>query len=90
MAVEHMPFEVVFEEECKCICTDFSNDLHVTVASDIASYVGDYEVTPKVNEQTLETDNKRMTANLKIKSIPFCEVSNPSGGTTVYIGSEVI
>ena len=31
-----------------------------------------------------------MAANLKIKKIPYVEVSNPSGGTTVYIGSEVI
>ena len=52
-------------------------------------YKGDYEVTPKVNEQSLKTKNKRMTDDVKVKSIPFFNVSNTSGGSTAYIGSEV-
>lgn len=52
-------------------------------------YVGDYIVTPKVSEQTMETKDKVMTDDVTIKSIPFFNVSNNSGGTTVYIGSEV-
>ena len=52
-------------------------------------YVGDYEVTPKINEQSLQTKDKHLTENVTIKSIPYFETSNTSGGNTVYIGSEV-
>ena len=95
MAVEScvnkcMHLDAVFEENSRDFCTCFSNDLEVTVAKDIAPFVGDYMVTPKVMEQILDTENKRMAANLKIEKIPYVEVRNPSGGTTVYIGSEVI
>lgn len=85
-----MHLDAVFEENSRDFCACFSSDLEVTIAEDIAPFVGDYEVTPKVTEQTLKTENKRMAANLRIKKIPYVEVSNPSGGTTVYIGSEVI
>ena len=52
-------------------------------------YNGAYEVTPKVIEQALKTKDKRMTDDVRIKSIPFFNVSNTSGGSTAYIGSEV-
>lgn len=54
-----------------------------------ADYKGAYEVTPKVTEQSLKTKDKHMTDDVKIKSIPFFNVSNTSGGSTAYIGSEV-
>lgn len=52
-------------------------------------YTGAYEVTPKVTEQSLKTKDKHMTDDVTIKSIPFFNVSNTSGGSTAYIGSEV-
>ena len=52
-------------------------------------YEGEYEVTPKVTEQTLPTAQKLLEENVHIKEIPYFEVSNNSGGNTVYIGSEV-
>ena len=52
-------------------------------------YEGDYIVTPKVNEQTMPTKDKVMTEDVTIKSIPFYNVSNTSGGSTVYIANEV-
>lgn len=82
--------DVAFEENSKDFCACFTSELEVTIAEDIAPYAGDYEVTPRVTEQTLETGNMRMAANLKIERIPYVEVSNSTGGTTVYIGSEVI
>ena len=51
-------------------------------------YEGSYDVTPTTEAQTLETANKLLTANIKVKSIPYFEVSNQNG-TTVYIGGEV-
>ena len=50
-------------------------------------FEGDYEVTPKVEAQTLQTRNKLMKADVSIKEIPFFDVSNTSGGSTVYIGT---
>lgn len=52
-------------------------------------YEGDYVVTPRVTEQTMETKDKVLTDNVVIKSIPFYNVSNASGGNTVYIGDKI-
>lgn len=61
----------------------------VPVYKDIPEYEGAYSVTPKVVEQRMETKNKVMTDDVTIKSIPFFNVSNESGGNTVFIGNEV-
>ena len=52
-------------------------------------YKGSYVVTPAVDAQTLPTAEKVMEEDLKIKAIPFFNVGNNSGGSTVYIGNEV-
>lgn len=52
------------------------------------AYDGDYEVTPKVYLQTLDTDDKYMREDVQVKAIPYFETSNESG-TTVYIGNEL-
>ena len=51
---------------------------------------GDYVVTPKVEAQMLETENKIMEQNVSIMGIPYYDVSNSAGGNTIYIGSEVL
>lgn len=58
----------------------------VPVYKDITMYEGDYEVTPKVDEQTLPTADKLLLEDVKIKKIPYFEVSNNSGGITASIG----
>lgn len=52
-------------------------------------YEGDYEVVPTVDGFTLPTRRKLMTQDLTIKEIPYYDVSNTSGGSTVYIGEEI-
>lgn len=52
-------------------------------------YEGNYTVIPKVEEQKMETKGKVMIDDVTVKSVPFFEVSNTSGGNTVYIASEV-
>lgn len=52
-------------------------------------YTGEYTVIPKTTPQTLETAGKRMTEDVSVFAIPYYEVSNPSDGTTVYIGTEL-
>ena len=49
-------------------------------------YDGDYKVTPKFTEEVLKTKNKVMKDNVLVYPIEVARVSNPSGGTTVYIG----
>lgn len=51
-------------------------------------YEGDYEITPKVEAQTVPTKNKVLVDDMTIKSIPIYKTSNNSGGTTVYIAKE--
>ena len=52
-------------------------------------YEGEYEVTPKIFKQTLQTAHKILKEDVCVKEIPYYEVSNNSGGSTVYIGNEV-
>lgn len=60
----------------------------VPVASE-DTYEGPYEVTPKTEAQTLPTAKKVMTDDVTVKSVPYYETNNSSGGLTVYIASEV-
>ena len=83
MARFHMKME---EESC---------DFHLKIGEfieqgtvDVDIYDGDYEVTPMIRSQTLETNGKLMEDNVLVLSIPYWETSNLSGGKTVYIGGE--
>lgn len=49
-------------------------------------YEGEYEIRPAVYAQELETSAKRMKQNLLVQKIPYAEVTNIAGGTTVTIG----
>jgi len=57
-------------------------------SASLPDYSGSYEITPKVDSQTMATQNKIMRRNVNIKGIPYFETSNLYGNT-VYIGSEV-
>jgi hypothetical protein len=52
-------------------------------------YEGSYEVTPKVDAQTIPTAQKFLTEDMRIKEIPYFVTSNNAGGDTVYIAKEV-
>ena len=51
-------------------------------------YDGEYEVTPKLEEQTLETADKTMRKDVTINKVPYSEVHNEAGGLTVVIAFE--
>lgn len=57
-------------------------------SASLPDYSGSYEITPKIDSQTMATQNKIMRRNVNIKAIPYFETSNLYGNT-VYIGSEV-
>ncbi len=84
-----MILNVEFVEMSQVIDADFGDVQTVTKYVGGEPYTGDYTVTPKVNEQTLPTKDKVLTDNVFIKSIPFFDVGNSSGGSTVYIAKEV-
>ncbi len=65
---------------------EFSSTYSVYIEGEI--YDGDYEVTPKVDAQSLPTATKVMLQDVQIKKIPYFETSNEYGNT-IYIGSEV-
>ena len=65
----------------------FGSSLNVDFNSeDIDIYDGSYEVTPAVDEQTLNTAWKYLEKNVVVEPIPYAAVSNTSNGTTVTIG----
>ena len=51
-------------------------------------YDGEYEVTPRLQAQTLETADKTMRKDITIKEVPVSETTNPDGGTTIVIAYE--
>ena len=66
-----------------------AGNLAASYETKITAYEGDYEVTPKVDGQELKTKHKYMTDDVTVHAIPFFEVSNTSGGNTVYIANEI-
>lgn len=53
-------------------------------------YEGEYTIIPAAHEdQILQTAKTYVKENIKVTKIPYAEVSNNSGGTTVTIGNEV-
>lgn len=58
----------------------------VTVRVGGDPYTGDYTVNPDFSEKILETKGKAMDEDVTVNPIGVTRVSNPSGGTTVYIG----
>ena len=62
------------------------NELPSADVSEYDVYDGEYTVTPQVESQTLDTQNKLMQSNLVVEKIPYAEVTNTTGGKTVTIG----
>ena len=55
----------------------------------LQKYEGTYSVTPSTADaQTLPTAEKYLENDITVQKIPYYEVDNSSGGTTVYIGSD--
>lgn len=82
-------FRVDFQENDRSFDVDFGEIQQVTKYVGGEKYEGEYVVTPKVEAQTMRTKDKVLTDDVTVKAIPFFNVSNNSGGSTAYIGSEV-
>lgn len=80
---------VTFGENTKRLIADFGEVHTATKLVGGELYEGEYIITPKVTEQIIPTKEKVLAEDMTIKSIPYFDVSNNSGGNTVYIASEV-
>ena len=92
-----MPFNISFSEtsvtldvqmskETGEMKADFAGYQQVNISD---PYTGSYEITPKVEAQTIPTAQKFMTSDMRIKEIPIYDVGNTSGGRTIYIAKEM-
>lgn len=71
------------------LCANGSFDVELGQVMEVPTapaYTGEYEVIPKFTEEVLKTKNKLMKDNVVVYPIEVARVSNPSGGTTIYIG----
>lgn len=68
----------------ECIFTTDFGEVTLVKTDDV--YEGDYEVTPRVYSQVLETKDKLMIDDVLINVIPIAKTINLSNGYTVTIG----
>ncbi len=78
-----MNFKVKFQEKNNNFTPIFHEGGPYTPASD---YEGDYNISPKFEDQTLPTKNKTLNADILVNAIEVARTTNLSGGKTVYIG----
>ena len=78
----------IFGERTKKLSPNMG-ELHTVTEYLGEQYTGAYEVTPKLEAQTLPTKDKVLTNNLTVKEIEIHRVKNSSGGITVYIARGV-
>lgn len=77
--------EISSEEEIS-ISVESEKEIDLDFGFD-GTYTGSYEPIPSVQEQTLETANKRMLGDVKVQPIPVSRVSAPDNkGYVVTIG----
>lgn len=81
--------DVNFQNQESFIKADFGEIKTITIRGGTDYYEGSYAVTPGIEAQTLETKDKFMLEDVVINEIPFYDVSNTAGGSTVYIGREI-
>ena len=81
-----IPISVANNEYYVIFTAKWKNDKKTTSG---AIYEGEYTVIPKVTEQTLPTAETYLEDDVTVKSIPYYNVSNTAGGSSVYIGSEL-
>lgn len=84
---QNIPLQII--EDDGTIKLKIDEVYRMTDVEGLSIYDRAYEVTPKVECQSLETNQKFMTDDVTINAIPIYEVSNNAGGQTVYIGKEL-
>lgn len=70
-------------------CVNVHIPAQIVKSGDYPDYAGPYAVTPMAAAQRMETKDTHMTDDVTVREIPYYEVSNPQGGTTIVIGGEI-
>ena len=70
------------------VSADVSLGRVTIIHTDLPDYEGEYEVTPAIEAQTLNTKNMVMREDVEIHKIPYFDVANEYG-RTIYIGGNV-
>lgn len=90
-----MKLDVVFCPDSSALAVEFGADQGFVVGfgqltevspDDREHYMGNYDVVPGREATVLETAAKVMDDDVTVHPIPYFQVSNLSGGKTVYIG----
>lgn len=81
---EQINFEVSYDAEQ--VNFEVGYDIRPGGGGGFPYYDGEYEVTPRLTEQTLETYHTIMRDDVTVHGIPITRVSNPQDGLTVLIG----
>lgn len=70
------------------LATDTNISGKLLLGTDVkTTYGGVYEITPSMDAQTINTNNKIMMDNIHINAIPYYEEPNQYGDT-IYIGMD--
>lgn len=80
-ALQQINIEIV---EDTVLTVELSSELVITGSYE--RYEGAYTVIPSSAAQTLYTADKYVSNNINVREIPYAEVSNGAGGSTVTIG----
>ena len=83
---EQLEEVVSLQEEKSEIQVGFGTAEVVDVGKKIPPYDGEYDVTPGLVSQVLDTSGKRMSGDITVQEIPFTETGNLGGGYTAIIG----
>lgn len=86
ISVENIEIDTDIDEEE--LCADFGIVTERVIQGDVEVYHGQYDVTPRIVKQSLETAQKYLEKNVTVNEIPLYEVDNPKG-TTIYIGDKI-
>lgn len=79
-------FNARFQQKRQPFDVCFGKVHHLTEYVGGDPYDGEYDITPKVEAQTMPTKEKIMLEDVTIRAIPYAEVTNQSNGKTVTIG----
>lgn len=80
-AYKYLNGEIIYNPDREDI-----EDLYVPAIS-VETYTGEYSIIPKVDAQVIPTAQKYLEADMTVRAIPYYDVSNNTGGSTVYIGT---
>ena len=86
---DNKTFDVNFQQDDQIFNVEFGQIQHLTEYVGGEPFNGDYTVTPKVDSQIMATKGKVMLDDVTVKEIPFFDVTNSGGGSTVYIAKEI-